>query len=171
MGPLLFLCYVNDMVISIDPDCKLLLYANDSTILYSHSDPDQIANNLGKVLESCSDWLVDNKLSLHLGKTECILFGPKGKLKKVKNFKVTCFDHVIESTSSVKYLGLNIDNFVSGEMVVYNILSRVNAHLKFMYRHSSSLSSRARKTLVFSPNLMSLRLFLFLVVCWSYIMP
>ena len=44
LGPLLFLCYVTDMVISIDPDCKLLLYADDSTILFSHKDPDQIAN-------------------------------------------------------------------------------------------------------------------------------
>ena len=75
LGPLLFLCYVNDMAISIDPDCKLLLYADDSTILFSHKDLDQIANKLGRVLESCSEWLVDNKLSLHLGKTECILFG------------------------------------------------------------------------------------------------
>ena len=72
----------NDIVFSIDSDCKLLLYADDSTILFSHSDPDQIANKLGKVLKSCSDWLVDNKLSLHLGKTECILFGPKTKLEK-----------------------------------------------------------------------------------------
>ena len=72
------------MVISIDPDCKLLLYADDSTIMFSHKDPDQRAHKLGKVLESCSDWLVDNKLSLHLGKTECILFGSKGKLKRVK---------------------------------------------------------------------------------------
>ena len=106
------LCYVNGMVISIDPDCKLLLYADDSTIQFSHSDPDQISNKLGKVLESCSDWLVDNKLSLHIGKTECILFGPNRKLKKVKIFKITCFDHVIESSSSVKYLGLNIGIFL-----------------------------------------------------------
>ena len=69
---------------SIDPDCKLLLYADVSTILFSRSDPDQIANKLGIVLESCSDWLVDNKPSLHLGKTECILFGPKRKLEKSK---------------------------------------------------------------------------------------
>ena len=86
------------MVINIDPDCKLLLYADDSTILFSHSDPDQIANKLRKVLESCSDWLVDNKLSLRLGKTECISLGPKRKLKKVKHFKATCFDHEIETT-------------------------------------------------------------------------
>ena len=66
LGPLLFLGNVNNMMISIDPDCKLLLYADDSTILFSHKDPDLIANTLGKVLESCSEWLVDNKLSLHL---------------------------------------------------------------------------------------------------------
>ena len=66
LGPLLFLCYVNDMVIGIGPDCKLLVYADDSKILFSHSVPDQIANNLGIVLESRLDRLVDNKLSLHL---------------------------------------------------------------------------------------------------------
>ena len=38
LGPLLFLCYVNDMIISIDTDCKLLLYADDSAILFSHKD-------------------------------------------------------------------------------------------------------------------------------------
>ena len=38
LGPLLFLFYVNDMVISIDSDCKLLLFADDSSILFSQKD-------------------------------------------------------------------------------------------------------------------------------------
>ena len=33
LGPLLFLCYVNDMAMSIGPACKLL-YADDSTIMF-----------------------------------------------------------------------------------------------------------------------------------------
>ena len=86
LGPLLFLIYVNDMSISIHSDCKLLLYADDSTIIFSHKDPAVISTKLGKEMESCSDWLIDNKLSLHLGKTECIIFGPKRKLKTVNNF-------------------------------------------------------------------------------------
>ena len=81
LGPLLFLCYVNDMSISINSDSKLLLYADDSTILFPHKNPDFIPQKLGKELESCSEWLIDNKLSLHLGKTECILFWPKAKIK------------------------------------------------------------------------------------------
>ena len=40
LGPLIFWCYVNDLVRSIDQDDKVLLYADDSTILFSHRDPD-----------------------------------------------------------------------------------------------------------------------------------
>lgn len=77
---------------------KRLLYADDSTILFSYKDPDVIAIKLGKVLESCSSWLVDNKLSLHLGKTESVLFGSKRKLKKVKGFHIVCNGHTIKLT-------------------------------------------------------------------------
>jgi hypothetical protein len=47
-------------------------------------------------------------MSLHLGKTECIMFGSKRKLKQVKEFKIVCNGHTIESTKSVKYLGLKL---------------------------------------------------------------
>ena len=67
LGPLLFLCYVNDMPISVD--CKLLLYADDSALLVSNKDPKIVADRLSYELESCRQWLIDNKLSLHLGKT------------------------------------------------------------------------------------------------------
>ena len=76
LGPVLFLCYVNDMQISIDSDCQLLLYADENVILFSHKNPEIISQKLCLQLESCPKWLVDDKLSLHLGKTECMLFGP-----------------------------------------------------------------------------------------------
>ena len=51
-GPLLFLCYVNDLASSVD--CKILLYTDDSALLVSGRDPNYIADKLGKELESCS---------------------------------------------------------------------------------------------------------------------
>lgn len=147
LGPLLFLYYVNDMSISIQSDCKLLLYADDSTIIFSHKDPDVISHKLGKELESCSSWLVDNKLSLHLGKTECIIFGPKRKLKKVTNFQIQCNNHIIQSQPKLKYLGIDIDQNLSGEITVNSIIKKVNSRLKFMYRKARCLSTETRKTL------------------------
>jgi hypothetical protein len=135
------------MSISTSSDCKLLLYADDST--FSHRNPDVISEKLGKELQFCSQWLIDNKLSLHLGKTECILFGSKRKLKKADKFQVigTCNEHIITAQSSVKYLGINIGKFLSGEIIINNIIKKVNSRLKFLYRQGRSLSENARKTL------------------------
>ena len=58
-----------------------------------------------------------------------------------------CNGHVNEHTTSLKNLGLNIDNLLSGEFVVNNILSKANARLKVIYRQSKSSSLRARKNL------------------------
>jgi len=61
----------------ISVKCKLLLYEDDSALIVSGSDPQEITDMLSKELESCRKWLMENKLSLHLGKTESILFGSK----------------------------------------------------------------------------------------------
>ena len=78
LGPLLFLIYINDM--SASDGCRLALYADDSALIFSHSDPTIIASRLSEELASCRRWLIDNKLSLHVGKTECILLGTQRRL-------------------------------------------------------------------------------------------
>ena len=47
---------------------KLLLYADDSAILVADKCLSNIETVLQNELESASEWLVDSKLSLHLGK-------------------------------------------------------------------------------------------------------
>ena len=67
--------------------CKLLLYADDSALIISGFDPEKIAEELSRELESCRQWLIDNKLSLHLGKTEAILFIPRGNYRGLINLQ------------------------------------------------------------------------------------
>lgn len=53
---------------------QLLLYADGSAILVVGKDKTVIVKVLSKELQSVSEWLIDNKLSFHLGKTKFILF-------------------------------------------------------------------------------------------------
>ena len=145
LGPLLFLCYINDMQLSVN--CKLYLYADDSTLLVRGGNPNIIAQTLSKNLESCMGWLTDNKLSLHLGKTEAILFGTKRKLRNMNDFQVKCANTLINNVKTVKYLGLSLDADLSGESIVSNILNKAGGRLKFLYRYSNVLNTKARKTL------------------------
>ena len=71
----MFLIYVNDVPSAVR--CKLLLYADDSALIVSGTNTEEIQNILSSELESIREWLIDNQLSLHLGKTESILFGSK----------------------------------------------------------------------------------------------
>lgn len=50
------------MVTSIENDCKLFSNANDSTILLSHKNAEFVSVKPGKVLEECSEWLVESFL-------------------------------------------------------------------------------------------------------------
>ncbi len=84
LGPLLFLCYVNDMPISTK--CKLLLYVDDGVLFVSDKDPRAVSDTLSKELESCNEWLVDNRLSLHQEKTEAMLCGTKRKMRSKRRF-------------------------------------------------------------------------------------
>ena len=59
-------------------------------------------------MTGCSAWLIDNRLSLHVGKTECMLFGSHRRLKG-KEFLVKCGTAVVKRVTSVKYLGVILD--------------------------------------------------------------
>ena len=55
-----FLLYMNYT------DCELLLYADDTCIIYQHKDITEIETALNKNVSMLCDWLVDKKLSIHV---------------------------------------------------------------------------------------------------------
>ena len=132
LGPLLFLIYVNDMSGAVEN--KLLLYADDSAILVADKNISTVETLLQRELEVVRDWLIDNKLSLHLGKTESILFGSKPRLRSQSNLKIECKGSVTEPNDNVKYLGAILEQTLTGENMANSILQKANARLNFLYR-------------------------------------
>ena len=145
LGPTLFLCYINDMSDALK--CRLSLYADDSALVYCGPDSLSVANFLSCELDTCHKWLVDNKLSLHLGKTECILFGPKRRLNSGVEFEIKLRDTVVSRVTFVKYLGVQLDQFLNFSNHVENLLKKANAKLGFLYRNSQFLNSYVRRLL------------------------
>ena len=96
LGPLLFLLYINDMPQAVD--CELLLYADDTCLIFQHKVITDIESALNKHFSMLCDRLVDNKLSIHFGedKTKSILFGSKHKTKKSKLLNIQYNDTKIK---------------------------------------------------------------------------
>ena len=85
-----------------------------------------ISNSLQLQLGLIRDWLSINQLSLHIGKTESILFGTKRKLNNCEKLNVICDGNLIESKTNVKYIGLIIDETLSGTAIALNIIAKNN---------------------------------------------
>ena len=123
LGPLLFLLYVNDMPQAVD--CDLFLYADDTCLLFQHKDLQQINEELTKNFSNICDWFVDNKLSIHFGedKTKSILFSTKNRKRKIGTLDIQYGDVKIKQYSKVTYLGCELDESLSGEAMVLNVIN------------------------------------------------
>ena len=62
-------------------DSELLLYADDTCLVFQHKD----IKTIEEVFSTLLGWLVDNKLSLHFGvdKKKSIFFSPKHRSKTI----------------------------------------------------------------------------------------
>ena len=103
--------------------CQLILYADDSAFLVSGRDVGLIEERLGNELSFLNRWLVDNKPSIHLGKTECILFGTKSRLRIKSEMKVTCGETKVTAKTSVRYLGVDLDQSLDSKLIAEAILN------------------------------------------------
>ena len=67
-GPLLFLIYINDIPQAVDGE--LLLYADDTCLVFQHRNIKTIQEHLNRDFSTLVDWFGDNRLSVHLVRTK-----------------------------------------------------------------------------------------------------
>ena len=106
LGPLLFLVYINDLPSCLKNSLVSIYYTSESV-----SEIDQAVN---ADLEALKGWLGGNKLSLNLAKTDAMIIGSNGKLRKIdyvdatkSHFKIGSED--IKLVMEVKYLGVQVE--------------------------------------------------------------
>ena len=70
--------YINDL-----PACsnklEFILFAEDTSIFFEHSDLDVLTSHLNDQLNNVSTWLKANKLSIKFKKTKLMIFRPRQK--------------------------------------------------------------------------------------------
>ena len=125
LGPFLFLLYINDIPQAVD--CEILLYADDTCLLFQHKDVKEIERQLNKNFSSLCEWFVDNKLSIHFGedKTKCILFGNKYKIKNAEPLNIEYNSIKIKQYKKVTYLGCILDSTLSETCSIFYVFSSV----------------------------------------------
>ena len=138
LGPLLFLVYINDICNSCNR-MKFYLFADDTNLLYSDKNLKSLESTVNDELCKLYDWLITNKLSLNIKKSNYVIFRPRQKNVKYEvNLKI--FNHhtnsytSLERKSYVKYLGVLIDENLSWKHHILHIASKISTSIGIIAR-------------------------------------
>ena len=74
LGPLLFILYINDIV-NATSLFDVFLFADDTTLLYSHPDIASQNDIINNELQEICNWFQANKLSVNASKTNYMVLG------------------------------------------------------------------------------------------------
>ena len=111
LGPLLFLVYINDLA-SVSDLFLSVLFADDSNLFCAGPNLNELILKINDEMVNICDWLNSNKLSLHVGKTNYMIFSPKGK-PIIHDEDILINRTTIKRISHVKFLGIIIDDKLS----------------------------------------------------------
>ena len=135
LGPLFFLLYINDL-----PQClnktKPRLFADDTNLTAASQSITELENAVNSDLENLRKWLIANKLSLNVAKTEFILIGSKPMIKGTADFhlNIKIDNKPIKQTQEFKSLGVIIDQYLSWNSNTENICKKVTAGISALRR-------------------------------------
>ena len=105
LGPILFLLYINDIANSYNSRSKCFLFADDTSLFSSAKNIHELETTLNEDLCNIQEWLLCNKLSLNVSKSNCVIFCTRQKnLTKSLTLKIN--NEIIQEKSYTKYLGI-----------------------------------------------------------------
>ena len=134
LGPLFFLLYINDL-----PQClnktKPRLFADDTNLTASGDSITDLETAVNSDLENLRKWLIANKLSLNVAKTE-LLIGSKTMIKKNSDSRLNVFieNKQIKQVSECKTLGVIVDRHLSWKSNSENICKKITAGISAIRR-------------------------------------
>ena len=132
LGPLLFLMYINDLPLATT--FETTLYADDTYLAMSDKNLDSSEIRANKEISKIDLRLRKNKLSLNYSKSNFMIVNGNPKKTVDDNFKLILNNSALIRASSVKYLGLHIDERLNWSVHLKHLSIQLAGYSGIFYR-------------------------------------
>ena len=175
LGPLLFIIYINDIVVSsiVFTD---ILFADDTSLIsnlcnfyigipQTNSDFKAVNEAINTELQKLTEWLQINKLSLNVGKTKYMLF-QKQKSKRMYDWlELEINGTKISRVDTFNFLGLTLNSNLDWKDHINTIANKISSTVGVLNKLKNFIPSSALK-LIYS-SLILPRLY-YCNLIWGY---
>ena len=110
LGPLLFICFTNDLPENLSEICKVNAYADDTQLIITAKSTQELKEKIESAIEMAQSWFRNNLMKINSDKTNILIFNTSPETKNIK-IKIKHNEHIIEKKSEpfVEILGIYID--------------------------------------------------------------
>jgi hypothetical protein len=134
LGPLLFILYVNDIIYT-SSILNFVLFADDTTILYSHKNLADKLNMVNIELQKVTNWFRANKLSINTAKTNYMIMGTPQKTFNFNSDIEVKFDAIsLTRVNKTKFLGVIIDENLSFKYHIESVSNNISCNVGIMHK-------------------------------------
>jgi hypothetical protein len=148
LGPILFLCYINDLYRITD--LLTLMYADDTFGMDSGEDLNELINSVNIEINKIAVWFRANRLAVNINKTKYMIFRMKGKKitmdmpdlvynenepgQTIDNALITTLEryhdeHQTKECRTYKYLGIHLDEHLTLDTHTSHIVSKLTSSM------------------------------------------
>ena len=150
-GQLLFIIYINDLY-HLSNILQLIMFADDTNLFSSHSNIKDLFNNVNLELNKILVWFKANKLPLNEGKTKDTFFHKFRQKDNIpsKPLMLVINGKVIERTTSIKFLGILLDEYLSWKNHISVVENKVSKNIGILHKDKNIFIKGGLKTLYLS---------------------
>ena len=111
IGPLLFLCFTNDLYENFDETCRVVSYADDTQIIINSDSSNQLKTSIRSTILTAQEWYTKNSMLNNIDKTEILILNSRKSnlINSVFKFRENGKNIKIKPSSSIEVLGIILD--------------------------------------------------------------
>ena len=144
LGPIIFNIFLNDLIYFIEK-CNIHNYADDNTLTSSSNSIANLVKDLENDGNIAISWLRNNKMIANPDKFQCIILS-KNKADNI--VEVNIENQKVSSLTSVKLLGITIDNKLNFNEHISKLCKSASAQLNAIFRLRYKLPFKAKHILI-----------------------
>ena len=131
MGPIFFICYINDIVHDI---CKILLYADDTVMYKQISDAERFLDidNFQQDVNSLIKWCQVKRLSMNVKKNKLVFHPHSVNVENNIHSNIQILNENVSYATSYLYLGVDIDRTLSFKQFYINMFKKISYKLSLL---------------------------------------
>ena len=148
LGPLFFILYITYLP-RASKLTEPLLFADDTSIFLSHSNPNYLENVLNNELLNIDVWLRCNKLSINVQKTNYVIFSPSQR-KVNHSFSLSFGGQSLTQSNVTKFLGVYLDEHLTWKYHINFVCKQIAKSVGILSRTRFYLSCKTKPMLYYT---------------------